>query len=403
MVSVVQTGDASHDPRKAVPTISLSENTFLGSVPSGSYQIKHKQQSECALVLFTQYEQTSECYVMKILREYNDTRYNLKTLSERQLCQIEALRQNKVFTPNIYLGLARVDVINLEGMSISIDELIEYPTPEILASKSEYALIMRQLPDERRLDCLLKENEESVLENYIQLLAMHVAFMHTHLAASLSCEDEARWGNAEHLEDKLLHNFGLLDLVLATVKDQSEETRNQLRNRLHTLERELYEVCIQWQLCGYFEQRIAGYHIKRCHGDLKSPNLWIMPEDDWFAEKAQVLVLDAADFNLSYTNIDVLSDIALLAVDIQVRTQSSQLADLLLQEYLRETNQRDNVSEAVLAYYLVEKAIVGAAISIVYDDLSDLGNAFLEVAEMRLRRLQAIKPGQSFVGSSRSI
>ena len=46
----------------------------------------------------------------------------------------------------------------------------------------------------------------------------------------------------------------------------------------------------------------------------------------------------------------------------------------------------------MLAYYLVEKAIVGAAISIVYDNLPDLGWAFLETAEMRLKYLENMEP-----------
>jgi hypothetical protein len=46
----------------------------------------------------------------------------------------------------------------------------------------------------------------------------------------------------------------------------------------------------------------------------------------------------------------------------------------------------------VLGYYLVEKAIVGAAVSIVYDDLPQLGQSFLKVATTRLQTLQAMQP-----------
>ncbi len=53
----------------------------------------------------------------------------------------------------------------------------------------------------------------------------------------------------------------------------------------------------------------------------------------------------------------------------------------------RSTKQQEDVARAVLAYYLVEKAIVGTAISIVYDQAPDLGWAYLAVAEMRLKSL----------------
>jgi len=74
-------------------------------------------------------------------------------------------------------------------------------------------------------------------------------------------------------------------------------------------------------------------------------------------------------------------------VDIQARARSAQLADILMENYLQCTGQQDELSRAVLAFYLVEKAIVGAAISIVYDNVPDLGWDFLAVAEMRLQRL----------------
>jgi len=98
-------------------------------------------------------------------------------------------------------------------------------------------------------------------------------------------------------------------------------------------------------------------------------------------------ILDAIDFNPSYSNIDVLSDLAMLVIDVQVRMNTPWLADFMIDEYLSLTEQQDEVSRFVLSYYLIEKAFVGAAISIVYDNAPDLGWAFLEVARMRMERL----------------
>src|SRR5258708_4660311 len=408
MVSVVRSSDTSHDTLGALSNVPLSKNTLQNSsasVPWGDYKIVYKQQSECALILFSQHTQTSECFVIKLLREYKDTRYSLKTLAERQLCQLEAVRQNREFTPDIHLGLARVEALDLEKMSIFIDGFIKDPVQEMLDKESEYALIMKQLPADRRVDCLLQESAEPVQQDYIQLLALQVFSMHMHkkhFANSLSNKDEELWGGAEQLERKLQHNFHLLDLVLTIDENECSKAWNRLESRLTVLKEALYDAFTQWQSCGYFEQRVAEQRIKRCHGDLKSPNMWIMPKGQWHSKKAQVLVLDAADFNPSYTHIDILSDVALLAVDIQARTRSSSLANLFIQNYLHYTEQQDRVSEAVLAYYLVEKAIVGAAVSIVYDNLSDLGLAFLETAEMRLRSLQGGRSDQSFMAFSRS-
>jgi hypothetical protein len=82
----------------------------------------------------------------------------------------------------------------------------------------------------------------------------------------------------------------------------------------------------------------------------------------------------------------------MLAIDAEIRTQSTSLANEMIDYYLTLTGQDDDISRQVLGYYLVEKAIVGAAVSIVYDDLPQLGQSFLKVATTRLQTLQAMQP-----------
>lgn len=391
MVSVMRPGDTPRDTAGALSSVSLSDSCSQDSscsVPLGDYRFTRQEQSECTLVLFACHTETSARFVIKLLCEYQDTRYHFKTCVERQCSQLEALRQNRVFAPGVSLGLARVQDLDPENLSLSIDEFMPNPTPERLSQAGEYALIMRQLPDERRLDCLLQEQNGSALQEYIQRLASHVSYLHAHRAQPLMDEEKERWGNADQLEKKLLHNFALLDLVLAKDPYRSGQAYRRLARRFNALKEALYDAFISYRSDGYFAQRVTGPYIKHCHGDLKSPNIWIMAGDQARQKTGQVFVLDTADFNSLYTRIDILSDIALLAVDIQARTHSSLLADLLLNTYLQQMEQRDSASAAVLAYYLVEKALVGVAVSLAFDDLPELGLAFLETAEMRARMLR---------------
>src|SRR5260370_34412506 len=75
---------------------SVSSTSFL--VPH-DYLIKDRRQSECTLILFTQNVDTGQRLVMKILRDYTDTRYSLETISKRQPAQLKALERNRVHTP----------------------------------------------------------------------------------------------------------------------------------------------------------------------------------------------------------------------------------------------------------------------------------------------------------------
>lgn len=401
MVSVMRPGDTPRGIAGAFSPVSFSNllaQDVAFPVPLGNYQFTRQEQSECALVLFVQHTQTSACFVVKLLREYEDTRYHCKTCAERQYSQLGALNQNRLFAPGISLGLARIHVFDPVNHSLSIDEFLPNPSAEMLSQEGEYALIMRQLPDERRLDCLLQERNRPALQEYIRRLASHISYLHAHCARPLIGEEQDHWGNTEQLEQKLLHNFALLDLVLTKEPYRSGQAYHRLHSRFIALKEALYDAFISYQSGGYFAQRMVSQCIKHCHGDLKSPNIWVMLGDQARKGAGQVFVLDTADFNPLYTKIDILSDVALLAADIQARTHSSSLADLFMENYLQQTEQQDSVSDAVLAYYLVEKALVGTAVSLAYDDLPALGLAFLETAEMRVRTLRKKKSVSDLAG-----
>ena len=139
----------------------------------------------------------------------------------------------------------------------------------------------------------------------------------------------------------------------------------------------------------YFDQRIQSQRIKRCHGDLKAQNIWI--EESSKLSRENVFILDAIDFNDMYCNIDTLSDVAMLIVDIQTRIGSSNIAEKLLDEYLQYNSQNDNISYIIAYYYLFEKAYVSAAISLIYDDNPELCKSYLPVAQLWLDKLLAQK------------
>jgi aminoglycoside phosphotransferase family enzyme len=416
MTSVMHPGSASHSTLEGLSTAPLSDSSYgiplRASSASCCYQIMDTRLSECALILFARDTTESKRVVMKLLRNYEDTRYCLNTLERRQQCQLEALERNKVFTPDVYQGVARADYFDLPQGTFPVSEIIknpmlagishldlrnryiyagpilEKPTGETLDPGAEYALVMNELPQNRRLDHLLLWESELSLQ-HIRLLTKNIAHVHELLDPTTFDEDRLQWGSYEQLRKKLMHNFGLLDLVLTAsghyrTSNWSEETLEQLQETLGRLKKALIRAFMQSCYYDYFEQRVKERRISRCHGDLKSPNIWILPAEQGNEEQYCVKILDAIDFNPTYSNIDTLSDFAMLVVDVQTRTGSALLANQMIEYYLSLTEQESEVAKSVLDYYLVEKAIVGAAISIVYDGAQDLGLSLLKVAEMRL-------------------
>ncbi len=139
----------------------------------------------------------------------------------------------------------------------------------------------------------------------------------------------------------------------------------------------------------FFERRLEGNHIKRCHGDLKADNIWIESNSPHCHERPETCVrlLDCIDFKPLYCMIDTLSDIALLIVDIQARTGNLDLANAIIDEYLRISGEDEETARYLLAYYLVEKAIIGTVNSFIDDKNEELGDGYTRVVHQRLDEL----------------
>src|SRR5579863_3590232 len=83
-----------------------------------SYQVVDYRCSESAFVFFAHNLKDKEKQVaIKILRECDDTRYNLTNAEKRYQCQIDALRWNRLFTPEIEIGLCLVVEEGLEALT----------------------------------------------------------------------------------------------------------------------------------------------------------------------------------------------------------------------------------------------------------------------------------------------
>ncbi len=357
------------------------------------YEILSKRETEASLLLFVQDPMTKQPMVMKLLRPYQDLRYPSRAdLHDRQVCQLKALQWNRKFTPEAYIGLAGLHKEYKENdHQICIGDIIKEPSEEDMKAGVEYALLMRQLPEDRCLETLLNE-EGKTRHARIKLLTRYVAQLHMDVdllaVPPVSKGNKVRWGSLAQLQDKLRHNTELFNLMLEDNPDRYLAYTSNPDTLARVFAHNLYGE--------YFEQRLQEQRIRHCHGDLKVSNIWLMPTDnEEFNER--VLLLDAIDFNPIYSNIDILSDFAMLVVDVQARllivdeqkgTNSSDLAHLMIDDYLQLTGQVNERDRSVLLYYLVEKAIVCAAISTMYDKSPDPSSKYLEVAAIYKNQLE---------------
>ena len=352
------------------------------------YKVDDIHFSENAVLLF--------CYNMAIKRllAYKDQRYNQEIMRDRQQCLIEGLEWNRKFTSGVHIGLARIYDWRLKNREIGLGKELANPRLEDLDPEAEYVLVMRKLPKDYRLDRLLRTGTSISHQFNARLLSQQLAKIHENLEnVTDNRNDGVVWGSPGQLKKKLECNLNIADKPEKVKRDVLQDANYKALQSLSNLLKDfLLPLFDQKEYADYFEQRVSERHIKRCHGDLKARNVWILPSE--YAEEKHlqegVNILDAIDFNPDYCNIDTLSDIAMLAVDLQVRTLSSQLANYMIEEYLTQTEQTDKVSRFVLQYYLVEKAFVGTIVSILYDDLPELGESYLQAALRNLADMRKL-------------
>ena len=367
------------------------------------YDVERTEPSASAIVVFARHPYTRENVVLKVLKEMQDKRYNLLTIEKRKQCQLAALDWNPKFTPGVYFGLACIRE-NLEGLEklvrkgrlkeIGVGPVLEHS--ELLKHPSkpkEYALLMRCLPENRRLDKLLEKNKkDTALPACLTVLIERIYSIHTNsnnLPTFISTAESEAWGSAEQLHRKLQENLAWFKDSLDTLP-HSSETYKKLVDPYNQLVEELPRAFDKQKYRRLFRRRLDEGHIKRCHGDLKADNIWIETGPLYYLRPdTGIRLLDCIDFNPSFYMIDTLSDIALLIADIQARTRNLTLAEGVINAYLSFSNKIKDKEEArdLLAYYLVEKAMIGMINSYIDDKKEELGDGYRDVVRQRLEIL----------------
>jgi len=345
--------------------------------------------SPATKVIFIRTMFTGRQGCLKMWLPCNNGVYNTEDESTRWGYLLEGLEYNRRFARKVYLGIAAVEQVSKD--TIRRGRLIRHPQKSELKPGVQYALVMRRLDESWRLDHLLFGGKLNTKPG-IEFLAKEVANMHKQLM--LSPEGQ---GNPESISSKLAFNKRFFDQALKLLAHDDESV-----NKYKCIGRLIAQFCRDYS--EHFDQRYRNGHIKRCHGDLKAANLWVRPErlHFWGLKKypPQLLALDCIDFRPEFCHIDTLSDVALLAIDIEMQltdwsgdtdeSAAQNMAGYFLSTYLREVQENDEIAWPLLEYYMTEKSMVSASMNILYSSSSILGKRYLEIALSHAEKLQKL-------------
>jgi len=264
-------------------------------------------------------------YVYKIKKPVNLGYLDYTTLEKRHFFCLQELELNRRLCPDAYLAVVpitmslrgtkrRSNLVRIEGRGKTI----------------EYAVKMKQLPQDRMMDVLLLRGQVT-LEMVAKVAEKLVGF---HQRAETNPEIAA---------------FGRLDVIRHNCDENFAQTEKYIGL---TIFRAKYE-----RIKGYtdtfiegnaslFEKRVKEGKIRDCHGDLHAAHVCFT--DD-------ICIYDCIEFNDRFRYSDVASELAFLAMDLD-RYQQAGLSRHLVNIYVGLSH--DEELRKLLNFYKCYRAYV---------------------------------------------
>ena len=269
---------------------------------------------------------------------------DFSTLDKRRFFCREELRLNRRLSPQLYL-----DVVAISG-SVAAPKLgSEFP-PLL-----EYAVKMRRFPQAAQLDAMLANG--ALLPSHIDAIAARIAAFHRGAVVAIVAAEDCPYGTPEAVHQPVTQNFTQIRPRLSDAADL-----DKLRRIEDWSEGEFK------RLAAVFAQRKQHGFIRECHGDLHLANL------AWF--EGEITPFDCIEFSANLRWIDVISEIAFLAMDLHDKKRPD-MAWRLLNAYLQQSG--DYAGLALLRYYLAYRALVRAKVACLRSKTAIAEGAVLEV------------------------
>ena len=248
---------------------------------------------------------------------------DFSSLERRKHYCEEELRLNRRWAQELYLEVARITgsfespVVGGEGDAI------------------EYAVKMRQFPQSAQLDAQLEEGLLTAAD--MVALAERIAAQHGTIPVCA--------GLGEKHANRLVRHPMLENIKYLKQYADRDDLQNLSKWTTETL-KGLWPKLLQRQDDGF---------IRECHGDLHLENLVRLPSG--------ISAFDCVEFNADLRNIDVISDVSFLVMDL-VSRQREDLAYVFFNRYLECTGDYDSVS--VFGLYYVYHALIRAKIAAIH-------------------------------------
>ncbi|MEW4526170.1 AAA family ATPase [Maioricimonas sp. JC845] len=264
-------------------------------------------------------------YAYKIKKPVDLGFLDFSTLEKRKHFCEEELRLNGRLAPDLYL-----DVQGITGNA-------EHPQIGGTGDPFEYAVRMRQFPQEMLLSRLIADGELTVEET--DALAAEVVEFHERIAVAAP---DGRFGHPDQVRAPALKNVEVLQ-GCSVVADRCGDALAGLQR---------WEKTEAERCRSRFAERLRDGFVRECHGDMHLGNM--------VRSSPGVLIFDGIEFSEVLRWTDVMSEVAFVVMDLEDRGRAD-YAHRFLDCYLAGTG--DYAGLDVLRYYLVYRALVRAKVA----------------------------------------
>jgi aminoglycoside phosphotransferase family enzyme/predicted kinase len=258
-------------------------------------------------------------YAFKIKKPVSLGFLDFSTLDQRRFYCEQELTLNRRLSSGVYL---EVVTLRQDGQGYTFDDHGEVV---------EYALKMRRLSADRSMEAFLHRGE--LTPEMVQAIAQRLALFH-----------------ADHPLPATSESYGTLEEVRADWEENFAQTAEAIGN---TLSQHTYMAIQQAVMAfisrrvSWFAQRVDEGRIRDCHGDLRAEHIYFEP--------GQMQIIDCIEFNQRFRFIDVSSEVAFLAVDLE-RLGALAMAHWFVRAYVRYSN--DVSMYRLLDFYRCYRAYV---------------------------------------------
>jgi len=301
-------------------------------------------------------------YAYKIKKALDLGFLDFSTLERRRFFCQEEIRLNGRLAPHIYL-----DVVSITGSA-------QRPRLGGQGPAIEYAVRMHQFPQGGLLDRLAAAGR--LLPSHVDEIARLVSRFHNTIAQA---PRDSPLGSPEGARAPVEENFRH---ILPLLREAG------MRTRVEGL-RAWSEAAFQ-ALSPVIARRKADGHVRECHGDMHLGNMALV--DD------RIIIFDGIEFNDNLRWIDVMSEVAFLASDLEHRGRAY-YSWRFLNAYLEITG--DYGGLALLRYYQAYRAMVRAKVTRIRLSQSDLPVADRPGVEAEFRLYVSQAEGYTRPGRAR--